>query len=139
MAMCRKIGFGLVCAAMFATASMLVATEASAATNAHGTVQCTTGAKVVGVWVNAKNGGSDFAKFSPRHGRLSEVNFHLSLPRGGAYAVTVGCGGTSKRWKTSVKSNFVNSDKRYWFTCHDNPTPWYASWMVMHPGICQVT
>lgn len=125
MTMYGKISLRILFAAMLATALMLAVTAspASAATEARGVVQCKSGAKVVGIWIDAKNGGSGWAKFSPkfipRIGNVSTVNFNRTLPNGGMYRVKVGCGGTSQQWKTSITSPFVKSNKSHWFTCHD--------------------
>ncbi len=132
MTMYGKISLGLLFATMLVTALMLAITAApaSAATKAHGVVQCTLDTKVVGIWIDAKNGGSGWASFSPRYGSLSTVNFNRKLPNGGMYRVTVGCGGTPQQWKTSIKSDFVKSNKSHWFTCLN---------VSGRPQVCKVT
>jgi len=114
--------------AVFGSA-VLVAPAASAATVVRGTVMCVTQDSVVGVWIQAENGGSGWATLSSRNSADPRKNFQYSLPKGGRYQVHVGCGlknkywwGGGKVWKTNNKSGYVTGTNRN-FTCVDYKYP----------------
>jgi hypothetical protein len=82
-----------------------------------GQVTCRTGRAVSGVWIEAANGGSDFAFLRlPTTGGPAE--FTAILPFGGRYAVHVGCGGTGAHWNTENWSGSVPGG-RHDFVCDD--------------------
>jgi hypothetical protein len=62
-----------------------------------GKVECAAGAPVVGVFVEALDGGSGFAEWHARQVPY-RAGFTKRLPQGGRWSVSVGCGGTPKRW-----------------------------------------
>lgn len=58
------------------------------------------------------------------HGQLggfSKVNFSYTLSNGGRYQVHVGCGGTSQKWGSNIKSDYVSGNRN--FVCND-VQPW---------------
>lgn len=87
------------------------APPASAATSVtvHGTVRCTNGAKVVGVWINSSAGGSTWANWTPYPGTASvaiirktiSTNFPTQL------RLDVGCGGTPASWASNNKTTLL--------------------------------
>ena len=90
--------------------------QASAATYVRGQVMCADQRPVVGVWIVAANGGSGWATRSNINGYTQ--NYAFSLPRGGNYAVNVGCGGSPSNWATNNKSSYVSGSYNS-FTCYD--------------------
>ena len=105
---------------------------ASAATTIHGTVQCVTGARMVGVWVSANSGGSGWASWTPRS--TSVANYSYTLPYGGTYHLNVGCGGSSGAWASSNSTPNVGGNA-YWFTCYDLINIGQGGYY----GTCQIT
>jgi len=80
-----------------------------------GYVQCST-MSVEGVWVEANNGGSGWAKW---RGIDSTVAYYWYwLPHGGKYSLHVGCGGSTSQWSTASKSRAV-SGRFHNFFCYD--------------------
>lgn len=106
-------------AALLTVASMVLAVPTSyAATYISGTAQCVSGNNVVGVWIEATNGGSGWAYWTPTPGLPSEATYSYTLPNDGNYDVTVGCGGTPQNWATSNVSPLL-SGTSYSFLCYD--------------------
>lgn len=81
-------------------ASVIAAPAASAATGIRGTVTCLSGAAVQGVYVTANSGGSGFATWSAMDG--NKATWSKSLPNGGSYYLSVGCGGSRSSWKQTL-------------------------------------
>ena len=94
-----------------------------------GSVVCESGRPVVGVWIAASTGQGDsgYAHLGPPD--ASGVSFPVGaagtysyrLPRGGSYAVHVGCGGTAQQWASSNYSPLLSSPAAH-LHCVD-PTP----------------
>jgi hypothetical protein len=99
-----------------------VSTPAQAATTVSGQVMCVSQASVVGVWIDAKSGGSGWASWTPVNNYTA--NYSYSLPNGGNYAVNVGCGGTPQSWATNNKSDAVSGTYNN-FTCYDTHSAYY--------------
>jgi uncharacterized MnhB-related membrane protein len=97
-----------------------------------GKVQCAGGEQVVGIWVDAINGGSGFADWIPISNNGSEASFKYILPNGGDYNLHVGCGGTKQDWggtyTTETGSGTVRDTNTHYFVCQDFPgTQGYGS------------
>jgi hypothetical protein len=80
-----------------------------------GYVQCTS-LPVEGVWIVARRGGSGWAEWTGVTATLARYNY--TLPKGGSYAVHVGCGGSLPDWQTTPDSGFVSGAFND-FLCHD--------------------
>jgi hypothetical protein len=65
-------------------------------------IHCVSGNPVVGVWIDAAEGGSGWAVRGA--GESQFIRFTHELPFGGAYSVHVGCGGSANRWGVAVWS-----------------------------------
>lgn len=118
-------------AALAALITMIgLAAPASAATTVSGYVTCVSQRSVVGVWVQAVNGGSGWASWSPQPENYS-ARYQYSLPYGGQYAIHVGCGGTPARWATANYSDNVGGTNNS-FTCYDVPNAGYAYLRCQH-------
>src|SRR5690349_14628667 len=65
------------------------ASPAAASTTVSGTVMCVSQADVVGIWIQAENGGSGWARRSSVSGLRWHSRYSYSLPRGGRYQVHV--------------------------------------------------
>ncbi len=91
---------------------------------------CVSQANLVGVWIDAKSGGSGWATRTAVNNYTA--NYRYSLPNGGNYAVNVGCGGTPQNWATNNKSNAHGGTTNN-FTCYDTPS---AGWAYL---FCQLT
>ncbi|HVB22303.1 MAG TPA: helix-turn-helix domain-containing protein [Ktedonobacteraceae bacterium] len=100
-----------------------------------GTVLCTNNERVVGIWVSAVNGGSNFATWYKTNSNGSEAAFRYDLPDGGAYNVHVGCGGSRQDWDntdyTENGSGTIMDHHVHFFICQDVP-------LVMGHGPCQL-
>lgn len=115
----KKRLLGLIAALGMVLATFVATPSASAATAVSGTVMCVSQASVVGVWIQAENGGSGWATLS---GSANfKKTYKYTLPKNGRYQVHVGCGGTPTKWKTSNKSAYVSGGKN--FTCIDFKYP----------------
>lgn len=80
-------------------------------------VTCTSGAPVVGLWLEASLGGSGWGE--PADSTTpSTKNYGFILPFGGSYEAHVGCGGNRDRWEVNVKSDRRNAPQRR-LMCHD--------------------
>ena len=71
-----------------------------------GHVQCTSGAPVVGVYVETGTSVQGFASFDAAQSR-SVASFAYSVPSDHPYSVHVGCGGTPSAWATDNRSDDV--------------------------------
>jgi hypothetical protein len=80
--------------------------SSAAASNISGKVMCISGDGVVGVWIDAKNGGSGWAKWIPTNGFPQQASFSFTLPKGGIYSVHVGCGGSPAKWRSDNRSSY---------------------------------
>ncbi len=90
-----------------------------------GKVLCIDNERVVGVWVSAVNGGSNFASWYKTNSNGSEIVFRYDLPNGGAYNIHVGCGGSKQDWDntdyTENGSSTIKDHNPHYFTCQDIP------------------
>ena len=87
-----------------------------------GSARCSSGAPVVGVWVEGRSGGSWWADdFIPKTTDPSTASFVKLLPHGGQYQVRVGCGGTRADWRTTNYSQYVD-EGHHDFICDDPNT-----------------
>src|SRR5690349_6589946 len=84
----------------------------------NGTVRCTSGAAVQGVWIEGFSGGSGYASLTPAHRHSPTVSYRYVLPSGGDYQVHVGCGGTPSDWDRTLRSSYVEPGTRH-FLCAD--------------------
>lgn len=82
-----------------------------------GTVRCSSGAPITGVWVQEAVAEGDFAAWYHTTPDQREAYFSYGL-RGKRYAVHVGCGGTPQHWLVNAKSGFVTGGP-YAFVCRD--------------------
>lgn len=85
-----------------------------------GHINCSSGAAIVGIWVDASNGGSGWAVWTPQPGQPSSASYKYTLPAGGKFAVNVGCGGTPAKWATNNKSASTYGPTRD-FVCYGIP------------------
>jgi hypothetical protein len=81
-----------------------------------GHVRCST-MPVEGVWIVASKGGSGWAAWHDTRGPRIAY-YGRRLPRGGPYAVHVGCGGSPKHWRTTPDSAAVSGTVNN-FLCGD--------------------
>lgn len=79
------------------------------------TVECLSGAEVVGVWVDGVDSSSSWAE---RSGPPASPRVRFILDHGGAYKLSVGCGGTPQSWRVSLSSGY-ETDPRARFVCDD--------------------
>jgi hypothetical protein len=91
-------------------------TSADASYLVNGVVACSSGATVVGVWVEADAGGSGWAERSNIDDKSQHFVFRLA--NGGRYQIKVGCGGSEAVWATTNSSDFGTSPEPT-FSCHD--------------------
>lgn len=104
-------------AAMTATVNELVAlydrrpvptSSAASSQDIALTVSCSSAGAVVGVWVDAAESTPGWATLSGPSDRPLAT---YRLDRGGAYRLTVGCGGSSNEWKTKVSSRLLRATR----------------------------
>ncbi len=96
--------------------------NADAAYTVSGKINCINSADPVGVWVEAPNGGSGWAK------RWLDVSdgwgyghYSKALPNGGPFRLHVGCGGTPQKWGMTAYSDF-HTGGQFSVVCNDlNP------------------
>lgn len=84
---------------------LVIPQPAGAVTNwqASGTVTCPNGNPVRGVWVDA---GTQSGWASYRHHRNpSQASYHRRMRASSFYRLTIGCGGTTSKWRYSVRTN----------------------------------
>jgi hypothetical protein len=86
-----------------------------------GRVTCKSGEPVVGVWIDAANGGSGFASMYAEPTNRSRARYVRNLPFGGSYALHVGCGGSPQRWAIANYSPYVSLPQTD-FVCFDEST-----------------
>jgi len=96
-----------------------------------GHVQCTSGAPVVGVYVDTGTSARGFASFDAVESR-SAANFAYSVLGGRSYSVHVGCGGTPSAWATDNRSDDVTGTAHS-FICADGQAVTERS----HYGVCR--
>ncbi|HEY7145788.1 MAG TPA: hypothetical protein VH637_16225 [Streptosporangiaceae bacterium] len=97
-------------------------------TTVTGSVACTSGQPVVGVWVAASTGQADsgLAHLGPpgtsgfSYPIGSRGTFSYRLPHAGSYALHVGCGGTAHNWASSDYSALLSS-RTVHLRCQDPP------------------
>lgn len=90
-----------------------------------GSVSCTSGNAVVGMWVAARKG----AGFSPWQGDGATAAFWYTLPQRERYSLHVGCGGTPSSWQVATYSATVTTAVNH-FACDD--VPGQASYRTCH-------
>lgn len=78
-------------------AAIVPAPALAASVTVSGSVYCTSGAKVVGIFVQSSGGGSRFAERAPR-GPTSALAVYRATVGAGKVELHVGCGGTPERW-----------------------------------------
>lgn len=83
-----------------------------------GTVECVSGAQVVGVFVKTTRPPSDFAAVRNDVGQPGRAYFSRSLNPPGPYAVHVGCGSRGGEWRANLKSDTVQGSNHQ-FRCDD--------------------
>jgi surface antigen len=104
----RRAAFSIVAFATAVVGSVGLSNPAAAATavRVHGTVECSGGKAVVGIWINSSGGGSKFADWTPYPGRphvavysaTVSTNFSTNL------RLDVGCGGSKATWGSNNKT-----------------------------------
>ena len=85
-----------------------------------GTVECASGAAVVGVWVEAESGpdqNSGWAVYTTT--APSAATYTFTLQFGGRFQLHVGCGGSENEWGSSSFTMFVSDSQD--FLCYDDP------------------
>lgn len=85
-------------------------------TEVNGRVRCESAAAVVGIWVEAVDGGSGWADVSVDPDGTTV--FSKVLDRPGEYQLHVGCGGTPGEWASSYFSEYV-TESNLSFVCRD--------------------
>ena len=97
-----------------------VSIEAPTASAISGTVECASGAQVVGVWVEAEASPSQNSGWAAyQTTSAAAASYQFTLQYGGRYQLHVGCGGTENDWGSSSFTNFISSSSD--FLCHDVP------------------
>jgi hypothetical protein len=88
-------------------------------------ISCLSGARIVGVWVEAERGGSGWAEpIGTSRGDQSSYRYRLDF--GGPFQVNIGCGGNSGDWKIGAQSSSTTETQRT-LECDDlapGPTWW---------------
>ena len=90
------------------------------ATEISGTVECVSGAEVVGVYVVGEtlpDVNQGFATYDDT--KASKVGYRFVLPYGGRYQLHVGCGGSRSEWGSESFTVFVSESSD--FLCRDDP------------------
>lgn len=95
---------GMACALLMTASVAADAASARPDTSlfyARGTVYCTNGGPVTGIWVYVNDGGANgWASFTPIGSEAADYSYGVGLvPRG--YWLAVGCGGNSSHWATT--------------------------------------
>jgi len=86
------------------------ASAPSATTNLSGTVSCTSGQPVEGVWVESGAGGSRWAGWHAFPGRPGDALYSADITFGGTGSWTklhVGCGNNPSNWRSTVTTGWV--------------------------------
>jgi hypothetical protein len=82
-----------------ASASPRAAASASSTFEVTGQVDCTSGAAVVGFWVQASV-GSGWASW--KWANTDNYDYWLALPKNEPYKMSIGCGGSTKSWAVAT-------------------------------------
>lgn len=114
---------GLAAASMIAAASVSFVGVGTANAAVGGTVKCSSGKAVVGVWIDAKDSRKSGWAWSQNNGRSVQSWSRGQLSSGDQYKVRVGCGGTSNKWGVSVHSKVFRTGNQS-FTCLDDRPAW---------------
>jgi hypothetical protein len=86
-----------------------------------GQVRCTSGARVVGVWIEAPKGDAGWAETTTASTGQSQTAYRHRLRYGAhSYSLHVGCGGNAQDWAVGTKSPYVHY-KNHDFQCNDRP------------------
>lgn len=107
---------GVVCVAIL----LAITLPTPVSSRISGQVRCASGNPVVGIWVEAFSGGRGWADTNPVAGQPFDTSFQHTLPNGGVYMLSVGCGGTPKDWDVSTKSGDLTRSGVS-LTCYDDP------------------
>jgi hypothetical protein len=94
-----------------------------------GEVECMSGRAVQGVYIHDQGGGhpgNSNWHADPRHLYIAGYQYYLTS---GSYAVSVGCGGTRKKWGPQPHSDVVTGSVNN-FKCFDGPN-------LANPGTCE--
>jgi len=102
------------------TVTTPAAQTGESATRVSGSIQCQSEG-VEGVWIQAANGGSGWAPWVSSAAYPSYASYSYTLPYGGEYSVTIGCGGTPKAWAKVEYSSFYGGTVNN-FYCYDEPS-----------------
>lgn len=97
------------------------APDLPAAAQISGSVECASGAQVVGVYVVGEtlaDLNQGFANFDQSGG--AKVGYRFELPHGGRYQLHVGCGGSPNEWGSESFTIFVSESSD--FLCRDDPS-----------------
>jgi hypothetical protein len=90
---------------------------ATAAVTVGGNVTCADQSAIVGVWIDARSGGSGWASWGTSGTRYSGW-FRRSLPNGGSWRASVGCGGTPSSWASNNPMASFTSSTWVSITCY---------------------
>ena len=74
-----------------------------------GRVSCRSGLDVEGVWIAEENGAGLWSTSEPIAAQPSMRAYRATIPKGNAYQLHVGCGGTPVTWWASISSAYTNS------------------------------
>lgn len=109
-----RVGAGAVIAAVAMGAAGVLLY--SGPTLVSGTVTCTDGGAVVGVWVKAEEGDSGYASFM-QSTDPERADFQYRLTKKARWTVNVGCGGTTQNWLHQVHGVMMTSATRQNWKC----------------------
>jgi hypothetical protein len=85
-----------------------------------GTVSCTSGRSVVGVYIDEITNTGFFASWNVSPGSRSVAVYQGEIPMGMTYQVHVGCGGTPGAWLLDLHSEYT-TELRQTLRCQDIP------------------
>ena len=114
----RRVLSGLATTALVAVALTAPTQSAYAAS---GTATCAT-SNIVGIWVDVDGGRDGFAsRWATSDPRVNTFSYDM---QGKKWKVHVGCGGTSKKWKQTIKSErWSTIQGRATISCADTGRP----------------
>jgi len=87
----------------------------------RGTVSCTSGAPVQGVWLDATNGPQGFVGSLNRNRLTGRTVFDYGTSPVAGYQLRVGCGGTEQEWAVKASTPVV-ARPVVDFVCDDDPS-----------------
>jgi hypothetical protein len=115
------VAIGSLLIVLVALAGIIVLLTRTRMVPVSGSVRCSSGQPVQGVWVQAEvDGKGAFAawRYDDADQRVATFTHEV---RGPSYAVHVGCGGSPHVWLVDVWSEYVTGGP-YVFVCHDVQT-----------------